>query len=75
MTTRLPSHRDPAPVPTEGNYGTEQPDSAASVSAPRASILRRSRARRETRDGVVEVTIPLPKEAKKETIAIAPTAA
>ena len=28
-----------------------------------------------THDGVVEVTIPLPKEAKKETIAITPTAA
>jgi HSP20 family protein len=29
----------------------------------------------KTRDGVVEVTIPLPKEAKKETISITPTAA
>ena len=29
----------------------------------------------ETHDGVVEVTIPLPKEAKKETVAITPTAA
>jgi HSP20 family protein len=29
----------------------------------------------ETHDGVVEVTIPLPKEAKKETVAIKPTAA
>jgi HSP20 family protein len=27
-----------------------------------------------TRDGVVEVTIPLPKEAKKETVKITPTA-
>ena len=29
----------------------------------------------KTHDGVVEVTIPLPKEAKKETVAITPTAA
>ena len=29
----------------------------------------------ETHDGVVEVTIPLPKEAKKETVAIKPIAA
>jgi HSP20 family protein len=29
----------------------------------------------ETRDGVVEVTIPLPKEAKKEAVTITPTAA
>ena len=29
----------------------------------------------KTHDGVVEVTIPLPKEAKKETVAIKPTAA
>ncbi len=29
----------------------------------------------KTHDGVVEVTIPLPKEAKKETITITPTAA
>ncbi len=29
----------------------------------------------KTHDGVVEVTIPLPKEAKKETISITPTAA
>jgi len=29
----------------------------------------------KTRDGVVEVTIPLPKEAKKETVKITPTAA
>jgi HSP20 family protein len=29
----------------------------------------------ETRDGVVEVTIPFPKEAKKETVTITPTAA
>jgi HSP20 family protein len=29
----------------------------------------------KTRDGVVEVTIPLPKEAKKETVTIAPSAA
>jgi HSP20 family protein len=29
----------------------------------------------ETHDGVVEVTIPLPKEAKKETVTITPTAA
>ncbi len=28
-----------------------------------------------TKDGVVEVTIPLPKEAKKETVKITPTAA
>jgi HSP20 family protein len=28
----------------------------------------------KTRDGVVEVTIPLPKEAKKETVKITPTA-
>jgi HSP20 family protein len=28
-----------------------------------------------TQDGVVEVTIPLPKEAKKETVTITPTAA
>jgi HSP20 family protein len=28
-----------------------------------------------TRDGVVEVTVPLPKEAKKETVRITPTAA
>jgi HSP20 family protein len=27
-----------------------------------------------TRDGVVEVTIPLPKEATKETVTITPTA-
>jgi len=29
----------------------------------------------KTHDGVVEVTIPLPKEAKKETVTITPTAA
>ena len=29
----------------------------------------------ETHDGVVEVTIPLPKEAKKETVTIKPTVA
>jgi len=29
----------------------------------------------KTRDGVVEVTVPLPKEAKKETVKITPTAA
>ena len=29
----------------------------------------------KTHDGIVEVTIPLPKEAKKETVAIKPTAA
>jgi HSP20 family molecular chaperone IbpA len=29
----------------------------------------------ETHDGVVEVTIPLPKEAKRETVTITPTAA
>ena len=29
----------------------------------------------ETHDGVVEVTIPLPTEAKKETVTITPTAA
>jgi HSP20 family protein len=29
----------------------------------------------ETHDGVVEVTIPLPKEAKKDTVTITPTAA
>jgi HSP20 family protein len=29
----------------------------------------------KTRDGVVEVTIPLPEEAKKETVEITPTAA
>ena len=29
----------------------------------------------QTHDGVVEVTIPLPKEAKKETVRITPTAA
>ncbi len=29
----------------------------------------------KTRDGVVEVTIPLPKETKKETVKITPTAA
>jgi HSP20 family protein len=29
----------------------------------------------KTRDGVVEVTIPLPKETKKETVTITPTAA
>jgi len=29
----------------------------------------------KTRDGVIEVTIPLPKEAKKETIKITPTVA
>jgi len=29
----------------------------------------------KTQDGVVEVTVPLPKEAKKETVTITPTAA
>jgi HSP20 family protein len=29
----------------------------------------------ETHDGVLEVTVPLPKEAKKETVTITPTAA
>jgi HSP20 family molecular chaperone IbpA len=29
----------------------------------------------KTHDGVVEVTIPLPKEAKKEPVTITPTAA
>jgi HSP20 family molecular chaperone IbpA len=29
----------------------------------------------ETHDGVVEVVIPLPKEAQKETVKITPTAA
>jgi HSP20 family molecular chaperone IbpA len=29
----------------------------------------------KTRDGVVEVTIPLPKETKKEPVTITPTAA
>jgi HSP20 family molecular chaperone IbpA len=29
----------------------------------------------KTHDGVVEVTIPLPQEAKKETVKITPTAA
>jgi HSP20 family protein len=34
-----------------------------------------SKIKAKTRDGVVEVTIPLPKEAKKETVKITPTAA
>jgi HSP20 family molecular chaperone IbpA len=29
----------------------------------------------KTRDGVVEVTVPLPKEAKKEAVTITPTSA
>ena len=34
-----------------------------------------SKIKAKTHDGVVEVTIPLPKEAKKETVKITPTAA
>jgi HSP20 family molecular chaperone IbpA len=33
-----------------------------------------SKIKASTRDGVVEVTIPLPKEAKKEPVTITPTA-
>jgi len=35
---------------------------------------RRQQIKATTHDGVVEITIPLPKEAKKQTITITPTA-
>jgi HSP20 family protein len=44
-----------------------------SMSLPAGVDARKIEAK--THDGVVEVTIPLPKEAKKETVAIKPTAA
>jgi HSP20 family protein len=56
-------------VRRERRYGSFRRSMALPAGVDAASI------KAETHDGVVEVTIPLPKEAKKQTITITPTAA
>jgi len=61
--------QDPHYVRRERRYGSF----SRSMALPPG--VEASKIKATTHDGVVEVTIPLPKEAKKETVKITPTAA
>lgn len=62
-------HKDKEYVRRERRYGSFM----RSMALPAGVDPKHIKAR--TKDGVVEVTIPLPKEAKKEKVTITPTAA
>ena len=62
-------HKDEHYVRRERRYGSF----ARSMALPPG--VEATKIKAETHDGVVEVTIPLPKEATKETVTIKPTAA
>lgn len=62
-------HKDKQYVRRERRYGSF----ARSLALPPGVDPKHIRAR--TKDGVIEVTIPLPKEGKKEKVTITPTAA
>jgi HSP20 family protein len=67
--TESKEEKDTNYVRRERRYGSF----SRSMALPAGVDAKKIKAR--TRDGVVEVTIPLPKEAKKETVTINPTAA
>ena len=80
LALRTPRYDHAAPItsgPSPRPHGGKLRNRAAGLGSvgERAAGVDPKKIEGETHDGVVEVTIPLPKEAKKETIAITPTAA